>query len=313
MPTSDSWEPRRADRPRPISTLSLIACSPAGVVGRLVRHLDVVRVALLEPSRRDPDELRLLQLLDGLRADVAHRGTQATDQLVRDRSERAAIGHLTLDAFRHELVVGEHVVLEVAVLGVGTRLSPRLHRAERAHAAVGLELLAVDEDELAGRLVAAGQQRAEHHGVGAGGDRLGDVTGVGHTTVGDDRDAGRSRDLCDVVDRGDLRYADAGDDARRAYGPGYDTDLYRVGAGVDERACGCGRRDVAADDVDGHRLLQPGDHLDHSIGVTVRSVDDDKVDTRVGECHGPLERVFAHTDRRTTTHPPPGILRPNGE
>jgi hypothetical protein len=65
------------------------------------------------------------------------------------------------------------------------------HRAERAHAAIGLELLAVDEDQLAGALLAPGQQRADHHRVGAGDDGLGDVAGVLHAAVGDDRDAGR--------------------------------------------------------------------------------------------------------------------------
>ena len=92
---------------------------------------------------------------------------------------------------RHQLVLGEHVVLEVAVLGVRLGLPARLHGAERAHAAVGLVLLAVDEDQLAGALLAAGQQAAEHDGVGAGHDRLGDVAGVLHAAVADHRHAGR--------------------------------------------------------------------------------------------------------------------------
>ena len=58
--------------------------SAAAVVGRLDGHLDVVRVALLEPGRGDPHELpALLQLGDGARADVEHRLLQAADQLVR--------------------------------------------------------------------------------------------------------------------------------------------------------------------------------------------------------------------------------------
>ena len=50
---------------------------------------------------------------------VAHRGPQAADQLVGDAGQRAAVGHLALDALGHELVVGEDVVGEVAVMEAG--------------------------------------------------------------------------------------------------------------------------------------------------------------------------------------------------
>src|SRR3712207_8992818 len=48
----------------------------------------------------------------------------------------------------------------------------------RSHAPVRLVLLAVDEDQLARGLLAAGQQAAQHDRVRAGGDGLGDVAGV---------------------------------------------------------------------------------------------------------------------------------------
>ena len=131
-----------------------------------------------------------------------------------------------------------------------TTSSPRdCHRAERAHAAVGLELLAVDEDQLAGGLLAAGEQRAEHHGVGAGDQRLGDVAGVLQAAVADDRDAGRPAASGGLVDRGDLRDADAGDDAGGADRAGADADLDAVDAGVDERLRAVAGGDVAADDL----------------------------------------------------------------
>src|SRR4051794_30382316 len=107
------------------------------VVGGLYRHLDVVRVALLEPRRGDPDELALVvHLRDGGRAHEAHSGPQAADELVRHGRQRTTVRYLTFDALRHELVVGEDVVLEVPVLGVGPGLPARLHRAERAHPTV---------------------------------------------------------------------------------------------------------------------------------------------------------------------------------
>src|SRR5215468_4986084 len=131
------------------------------VVGGLYGHLDIMRVALLETGRGDPDELApLVQLVDRAGADVAHRRAEAAHELVRHGRQRTPVGHLALDPFRYQLVVGEYVVLEVPVLRVRPSLTPRLHRAQRAHAPVGLVLLAVNEDQLAWTLLAAGEQAA---------------------------------------------------------------------------------------------------------------------------------------------------------
>src|SRR5690349_17995218 len=128
------------------------ASAARGVVRRLDGHLDVVRVALLEPRRRDADELTSrLQLPDTTGADVEHRLPQPADQLVGDGGERAAIRHLALDALGHELVVAD-VGLEVPVLRVRPSPAAGLRSPERPHAAVLLELLPVDEDVLAGAL-----------------------------------------------------------------------------------------------------------------------------------------------------------------
>ena len=49
-----------------------------------------------------------------------------------------------------------------------------------------------DEHDLAGALVRAGEQRAEHDRVGAGRDRLRDVAGGRQAAVGDHRHAVRA-------------------------------------------------------------------------------------------------------------------------
>ena len=54
----------------------------------------------------------------------------------------------------------------------------------------------------------------------------------------------------DVLDGGDLRHADTGDDAGGADRTGADADLDRVGAVIDQRAGGIRRGDVAADHLD---------------------------------------------------------------
>src|SRR5699024_3536727 len=110
--------------------------------------------------------------------------------------------------------LGQDVVLEVAVLGERLLL-PGLpapaHRAERAHPAVDLELLAVHEDLLPRGLRAPGEQGAEHARRGAGRDRLGHVARVLHPAVGDHRHPGPVRDRGGLEDRGDLRGPDTGD------------------------------------------------------------------------------------------------------
>ena len=70
------------------------------VVGRLSRQLDVVGVAFLEPCRRDANQpAALFQFGHACRTGVAHRRSKPADQLVGHSGQRAAVGHLSLDAF----------------------------------------------------------------------------------------------------------------------------------------------------------------------------------------------------------------------
>src|SRR5690242_17721754 len=81
------------------------------------RHLDVVRVALLEARRGDPHEAALaLHLVHGRGAHVAHGLAEAADELVQHVGEGAAVGDLALDALGDELVVRGDLGLEVPVL-----------------------------------------------------------------------------------------------------------------------------------------------------------------------------------------------------
>ena len=70
-------------------------------------------------------------------------------------------------------------------------------------------MLAVDEDELARALVAAGQQGAEHHGVSASDESLGDVTGILQATVTDNWNTSRTGCPSICVDLCHLRDANA--------------------------------------------------------------------------------------------------------
>jgi len=91
--------------------------------------------------------------------------------------------NVAFDAFWDELVRMHRGVLEIAL---GRTL---LHRRQRAHAAVGLVRPALEELDLPGRFLGAGEKAPQHHRVGARGDRLGDVAGEAHAAIGDERDA----------------------------------------------------------------------------------------------------------------------------
>src|SRR4051794_15256983 len=181
-------------------------------------------MALAQTGGRDAHELRGLHVVDGPRAAVAHRLAQPADELVDDRRDGALVRDAPFDPLGHELLDVLDVALEVTV----ARGAARAHRAERAHAAVLLEALALLQHDVPRALVRPGEQRAGHDRIGAGRDRLRDVAGRGHAPVGDDGNRRRPRAL---VDRRDLRHADACDDARRADRAWTYARLDRVGAG----------------------------------------------------------------------------------
>src|SRR5215475_5781827 len=156
--------------PKSRTRISWCAMSLHAVVGSFLGDDHVVDVALAQPRRRDLDEPGLgVQLGDRGAAEVAHRRAQPADELVRRLAQRSLVRHAALDALGHELLRCLDVALEVAILRAV------LHRADRAHAAVRLVAAALVQDDLAGRLVGAGEQRADHHRIRAGRERLRDI------------------------------------------------------------------------------------------------------------------------------------------
>src|SRR5947207_12553365 len=126
----------------------------APIVRRLLRDRHVVRVRLAQPRPGDPHEACALHVLDRGGAAIAHRLPQAADELVDDRSERALVADAALDSLGNELLDLLDLALEIAVLRIATP-----HRTERGHAPVLLEAFALDDDDLARRLVGTGEHR----------------------------------------------------------------------------------------------------------------------------------------------------------
>src|SRR4051794_9699699 len=101
-------------------------CASAAIVRRFLRDRHVMGVRLAQARGRDAHEARLLHLLDGRRAAIAHRLAEPADELVDDRTERPLVRDAPLDPFGDELVGLVDLLLEVAVL---REAAP--HRAER--------------------------------------------------------------------------------------------------------------------------------------------------------------------------------------
>src|SRR5437588_12833858 len=159
--------------------LAMTELHPARIVRAFARDRDVLDVAFAQARAGDAHELRLVvEFCKVARADIAHRRAKPAGELMHHVADRPLVGHLALDALRHELQRILDVLLEIAVGGAAR------HRADRAHAAIGLVGTALPQKHLAGRLVGAGQQRADHGDVGAGGERLCEVAGIFDAAVG---------------------------------------------------------------------------------------------------------------------------------
>src|SRR2546423_15484843 len=92
----------------------------------------------------------VLQVGDRLAAGVAHAGAEAADQLRDHFGDGAFVGDAALDALGDVFGVGCDAFLGVAV---GRAF---VHRTDRAHASIGLEVAALEQDDLAGRLFGPG-------------------------------------------------------------------------------------------------------------------------------------------------------------
>src|SRR5258708_14565154 len=245
-------------------------------------------VALAQAGRGDLDEAAvLLHLGNRAVAGIAHRRAEAADELVDDVADWPLVRYAGLDALGHQLQRARDLFLEITI-GRAAR-----HRADRAHAAIGFVGAALIEEDLARRLVGAGEERAEHRAVGAGGDRLGEVAGEFDAAVADHRQVALAAFCDDIEDRRQLRHTDTGNDARGADRTRADADFYRIGAGLDEGAGTLGGSDVAGNDLG--IVRQPPDalhRLDDTRRMAVRGFDDEDIAAGIKErlrtLHAPL-------------------------
>src|SRR3954465_11800997 len=274
------------------------------VIWRLLHDLHVMHMRLPHARGGDLHELRLAaHLVDGGAAGVSHACAQAAEQLLDPPAPAALVRDAALYAFRDQLIDVHVGILEVAV---GRTL---LHGAERAHAAIRLVRAALEKLDLAGRLVGAGEERAEHDGVRAGGNGLRDITRVAHAAVGDERHARFLERRGDVLDRSDLRHADARNNARGADRAGTDAALDATAAMGAERLRGVTGADVAADDLHVRiARLDPLHAVEHALRVAMRGIHHQDVGTGLDQGGDALVGAFADADRRTDAQLPLCVL-----
>src|SRR6202140_4906431 len=201
------------------------------VVGGFLGDADVVHVALADAGGGDGHEHRARgHMGDVAAAGIAHGPPQSARQLTQDGDHAPLVGNAPLHAFRHQLLELGGRVLEITI----RRAVAFAHRAERAHAAIGLVGSSLVQLDVTGGFLGAGEQAADHDRMRARRDRLGDVPREADAAIGDDRHVRVAQRLRDRGNRGDLRYADARDDARGADRAWPDADLDGVRAGIDQ-------------------------------------------------------------------------------
>src|SRR5690606_23710287 len=253
------------------------------VVRRLFGDLYVVHVGFAHTGTGNADELRLdAHLVDAGASGVPHGSAQAAHQLVQDRRQRPLVGYATFDAFGHQLLGAGTGVLEVTVSRTTTGIG---HRAQRAHATVGLVGTALEEFDFTRCLFGTGEHGPHHHHRSAGGDRLGQIAGEADTAVGNQRHAGVLEGSGHVGDGRHLGHAHPGNDTGGADGARANAHLDRIGASSDQCQRGGASGDVATNHLDlGEGLLDPANALDHALGVTMGGVDNDHVDAGLDQC-----------------------------
>src|SRR5687767_6987522 len=146
------------------------------IVRRFLRDGHVVHVALAGAGGCDANQLRApLELGNGGTAAVAHAGAQTPDELVNHGRDAALVRDAAFDALGDELV-GRAATFEIELVLKVPIAAAAAHGADRSHAAVLLVTPALEQDQLAGTLVGAGEEIPDHGAARAHRQRLHDVT-----------------------------------------------------------------------------------------------------------------------------------------
>ena len=247
-------------------------------------------VVLDEAGRGDLHEGGVApELLEIGGVEVAHGALDTPEQLVQHLGDLALVG----DEPFHPL--GGPMLEVLVVQFVAMAFRPALHCLPRGHPADALDKPLGRVLHLAGALLRAGEQAADHDGVGPGGEGFGDVARGADAAVGNDRHAVGTLDR--IVDGGQLRNPHPGHQPGRTHTARADPHLDGVGTRGGQIG-GAGRRgDVAGHQIDvAEGVLEPLDPFNGVDGMTVGDVEHQCVGARGDATLGTLEHVVVGAD-----------------
>ena len=243
-------------------------------------------MALLNTGVGDTAEAGIVQVVDGAGTAVTHTGTETASHLVNHLIEIALVRHAAHDTLGHELLGIVHVALHVTVFG------SVLHSLQGTHAAVGLELPAVEQDSGTGRLFHAGQQTAQHHGAAARSQSLHDVAGIADTTVGDERDVIGLEGFIHAIHGAELGHAHASNHARGADGTRPNTHFHGVGTVVSQHLRGLAGGDVANHHIHvSEMLFDLQQRVDDIAGMSMGAIEHQGIHAGLHQSLGALHGI----------------------
>ena len=179
-----------------------------------------------------------------------------------------------------------------------------LHRLERTHSAITLELSAVENDGVARTFLRSSNQRTNHHARTASGQSLDNVARIAQSAVGNQGNSRIFQSTVNVIDRAQLRHAHASHDARRANRTRSDSHFHGIGTVFSKHSGSLARRHVAHNDIDlRESRFYFAQFLDDTERMAVRRVDDNRVGTGSHQRLGTLHRVGRHA--HTSGHAQP--------
>ena len=260
-------------------------------------------MALEHTGIGDARKLGIVQLLDVGSATIPHTGTQTADQLIDHLVQGTFIGNTGSNAFGNQLLHVGGAALEIAVLRTV------FHGFQRTHTTIGLELTAIENNRVAGRLFRSGNQRTDHDAVAAGSQCLHDITRIAQTTIGNQGNTRSFQCLGHVVDGCQLGNTDTGYHTGSTDGARTDTYLYGIGTCLNQHLGSFARSDITHYNINIWKCLLGLFQFFNDIhGVTMSRVDDNGIGTCLYQRLHTVQGVDRHADTGSHTQTALGVL-----
>ena len=240
----------------------------------------------------------LLHIGNGVRAAVAHRRPKPTNHLEDGIAQRSLVGNAALDAFGNELL---NIILGILEVSVTASLS---HRFNRAHSSIQLVAPSLIQHLFPWAFIDSGEEAADHDHIGTRSDRLGNISGLLHTAIGDQGNSRPGGYAGTLENRSQLGNPDTRNDARCTDRTGPNADFHCIGTGPDEIARSLRRGHVARHELSvGELALEVPHRINHTAGMPVGSIDHHQINPSLQEPSNPFFRIHRNAYRGSNAQP----------